>query len=176
VTLWARCASVLVLVFLGLWGLLLEGFRVNTSPSVPRGVYRLERIPAVATGELVLACVPAGRKTAPSWMDQCPEGLHPAYKYVAARAGTCVEIDDEGALWIGEEFVMYLPEDVPFAYTEAHCLEAGDVWLHTGHPKSWDSRFYGPVPERWILARARPVQTLSQDDVHVARIGARGTP
>jgi type IV secretory pathway protease TraF len=33
------------------------------------------------------------------------------------------------------------------------------VWLESENPRSWDSRYYGPIAIRYVRARAYPVLT-----------------
>ena len=67
--------------------------RLNGSPSVPRGVYRLAAVsPPLARGTLVVLPVPAGvRPWQPAWV--------PLLKPVAAVAGDLVCVWDAG-LWV----------------------------------------------------------------------------
>jgi type IV secretory pathway protease TraF len=40
-------------------------------------------------------------------------------------------------------------------------LAPGEVWLHSPYEaRSWDSRYFGPVPARNVLYAAKPVITF----------------
>lgn len=130
---------------------------VNLTPSVKEGIWVLSPLTGpVRVGDYVAACVPdsveARRYLGPG---RCPSGLEPVIKSIGAVEGA-----------------VHLPKDGPEAPMaadslgrplEAACrppcslfLPPGLVWLvGPGSPRSWDSRYYGPVNERSILARAR---------------------
>jgi conjugative transfer signal peptidase TraF len=130
--------------------------RVNLSPSVPRGVYRLAAVaPPLARGTLVVLPVPAGVR---AWQ---PRGV-PLLKPVAAVAGDVVCVGADG-LWV--EGRWYGP-----VYEEAHGMPlpqlrgcffvpAGAVFLASAVPKSLDARYFGPTPVATLTAQATPLFT-----------------
>ncbi len=134
----------------------LPWWRLNVSPSVPLGLYRLHAVPATLTvGQLVLLPVPASvRPWHSAWL--------PLLKPVAAVAGETVCVE-EGSLRIGA--VDYGP-----AYAEAQgrplphldgCLivQPGEVFLAGRVEQSLDSRYFGPVRVAHLTAQAVPLLT-----------------
>ena len=130
--------------------------RLNLSPSVPVGVYRLARLaPPLARGTLVVLPVPVAVRP---WR----QGWAPLLKPVAAVAGdeVCVQ---EGALWVAG--ASYGP-----VYTEAHgqrlphlegcqVVPEGAVLLASAVPKSLDGRYFGLTRIAEVTARAVPLWT-----------------
>ena len=128
--------------------------RLNLSPSVPVGVYRLARLaPPLARGTLVLLPVPDAVR---------PWASLPLLKPVAGIAGdvACVL---GGRLTVNDE-------DYGPVLTAAHgmalpqwwgctVVRAGEVVVASQAPRSNDSRYFGPVPIRDITAVAVPVWT-----------------
>ena len=128
--------------------------RLNLSPSVPVGVYRLARLaPPLARGTLVLLPVPGAVR---------PWASLPLLKPVAGIAGdvACVL---GGRLTVNDE-------DYGPVLTAAHgmalpqwwgctVVRAGEVVVASQAPRSNDSRYFGPVPIRDIKAVAVPVWT-----------------
>lgn len=147
------------------------GLRINTSTSMPRGLYR-----AVAEelhrGALVAACLPEevarlGLGRHYLGPGECPGGAEPVVKMVAALGGDLVEVTEQGVRINGE----VLPQSAPLAadrggrpltrFAGSHRLRPGEVWLHSSYEvRSWDSRYYGPVAEAEILFVVTPVLTF----------------
>jgi conjugative transfer signal peptidase TraF len=130
--------------------------RLNLSPSLPSGLYRLTALRAPLTrGTLVV--LPAPVRVRPwhaAWV--------PLLKPVAAVAGELVCVADEG-LWVA---------GVPYGrvYREAggkalprmegcHRLQDGEVFLASAQPRSLDGRYFGPTLVTALTAQAIPVWT-----------------
>ena len=163
-------AAVLVVVAGALFGV-----RVNTTPSLPRGLYVASALGErpVAQGDLVAACpdTAAVRRLGRYWTNgRCPggarrlEGVRPLAKPVAAVPGDTVRVGRAG-VWVGERL---LPASAPLvrdrtgrsvqAQFGVHVLGPDEYWLHSGRvPTSIDSRYTGPV--RLVLERLRPLWT-----------------
>jgi type IV secretory pathway protease TraF len=131
--------------------------RLNLSPSVPRGVYRLAPVPAALThGHLVVLPVPVSlRPWQRRWV--------PLLKPVAAVAGETV-CHLQHTLYVhGVDFgPIYreahghaLPQIAEgcFVVPEAH------VFLASLTPKSLDARYFGPTPVQALTAQALPLLT-----------------
>ena len=153
----------------------LFGVRVNTTPSLPRGLYAASALGErpVARGDLVAACpdTAAVRRLDRYWTNgRCPggarrpDGVRPLAKPVAAVPGDTVRVDRTG-VWVGERL---LPASAPLVRDRAgrpvqpalgvHVLGPGEYWLHSGRVStSIDSRYTGPV--RRVLERLRPLWT-----------------
>ena len=169
---WAAAVGAAVLVVAA--GALL-GVRVNTTPSLPRGLYVASTLGErpVERGDLVAACPDTAAVQLLGWYwtnGRCPggsrrpDGVRPLAKPVAGLPGDTVRVDSAG-VWIGER---RLPASAPLFRDRAgqlvqptlgvHVLGPDEYWLHSGRvPTSIDSRYAGPV--RVVLERLRPLWT-----------------
>ena len=130
--------------------------RLNLSPSVPRGVYRLAAVsPPLARGTLVVLPVPrAVRHWDSRWQ--------PLLKPIAALAGDLVCAQADG-LWIaGQAYGPVYPEagGAPLPRLQG-CVRvpAGAVFLASPAPRSLDGRYFGMTPVATLTAQAVPVWT-----------------
>lgn len=147
------------------------GFRVNTTPSMPLGLWRIQALQAALhSGDVVLACPPdqavfreaAARGYLPP--GSCPSGLEPLLKPVAAVEGDVVAVTADGLAVNGAP----LPGTASLAADTAgrplrplspgrYTVSEGHVWLVSAHsPRSWDSRYFGAVPAANIQGVVRP--------------------
>ena len=145
-----------------LWGLVVATVlstrwcRLNLSPSVPRGVYRLAAVsPPLARGMLVVLPVPAAVRP---WHSR----WEPLLKPVAAVGGDVVCIWDEG-LWVEGQWygpIYQAAGGAPLPRLRG-CLrlQPGDVFLASQAPRSLDGRYFGPTPVAALTARAIPLMT-----------------
>lgn len=171
-----RVAARVALICAGLLGVVALpyalGFRVlGPSRSMPRGVYRLSAAEPTP-GRIVLTCLPEavaeyGRQQRYLLRREsrlaCPGGAQPAGKLLAAAAGDEVVLAERGLYVNGlrvATWPMYVTEahgagEPPLRYT----LDGGQVWLHAPHPRSWDSRHFGPIALSASAAVLDPVWT-----------------
>jgi len=143
------------------------GLRINTSPSVPVGVYWRTPIAGaeIERGELVFACPEPGRHQAagarlPSgW---CPGGKRPFLKRVAALPGDQVAMTEAGLRVNGQllpesRIEPSLGEQLQARGMRPLVVESpvpsGFIWLLGEQPNSYDSRYFGPVPVQTITGR-----------------------
>ncbi len=150
----------------------LAGLRINTTASMPRGLYRVVG-GSLRRGAIVAACLPA--EVARLGMERhylgpggCPGGAEPVVKRLAAVAGDVVEVTGEGVLVDGAALPCSRPlaEDhgsrplEPFA-PGPHRLASDEVWLYSPYEaRSWDSRYFGPIPAENVLHVVAPVLTF----------------
>ena len=130
--------------------------RLNLSPSVSLGVYRLEQLaPPLARGTLVVLSAPASIR--PWW-----RSLASLLKPVAAVAGEEV-CGVEGALFIhGEAYgPIYTEADgKPLPHLDGcQVVPEGTVFLASTQPKSLDGRYFGMTPIPTLTAQAVPLWT-----------------
>jgi conjugative transfer signal peptidase TraF len=128
--------------------------RLNVSPSVPYGLYRLAALPTpLPRGTLVVLPVPPPLR---------PWQTMPLLKPVAAVAGDTACLSDAG-LWV--EAVGYGPA---YRVAQGHSLPVwrgclvvppGEVFLASPAPRSLDSRYFGTIPVAALTARAVPLFT-----------------
>jgi len=159
--------------------------RLNVSPSVPLGFYRIVDEP-VARGVLVVACVPAAsarlaRERGYLAAGSCPGAAQPVLKRIGAVPGDRVDLGPDGLGVNGTR----LPDSAPAASDSRgrrlhHApwgrtvVAPGEVWLIGVEPsRSWDSRYFGPVPLEHVRA-VRPVVTFGGGAVTHGDRGRRG--
>ncbi len=147
--------------------------RFNVSPSMPRGLYRAveERL---VPGAIVSACVPLAAATLARERQylpggDCPGGVAPVLKTLLAGPGDTIEYTEQGLRRNGQQLRNTAPFDrdslgralarVPFG--TYHLV--GEYWLYSSHhPRSWDSRYWGPVPRTAIRETAAPLWTEAE--------------
>ena len=151
----------------------IAGYRINLTPSMPLGIWKKSTI--VHRGSYVAACLPPETGAAQLAIErgylpagQCPGGFAPLLKQIAAIPGDTVTLTDE-EVWINEASLpdsRTLSNDstvrplVPFPRGTYRVLP-GEYWLiATNLPQSFDSRYFGPVPESSILTSLVPVATF----------------
>jgi conjugative transfer signal peptidase TraF len=144
------------------------GIRWNASPSLPIGIYiessehsaLVEFCPAEPAGSFAAA---RGYREAGS----CPDGATPLMKPVVARVGDTVEFTESGVAVNRRLLPNTAPRNAdthgrplrhfPFG---RYVVEHGTVWVaSTYNPRSFDSRYFGPILESLIRAHLRPLVT-----------------
>jgi conjugative transfer signal peptidase TraF len=149
------------------------GVRINYTPSLPIGLWQLQpRRGALQPGQIVSFCPPRGavleqaRERATIGKGSCAGGAEPLLKQVYAVAGDSVKVDVLGLSVNGRRIAgtRPLPKDaqgrviasVPFGVRR---LNAGEFWAGSRrHPRSFDSRYFGPVQESNVLGIAHRVR------------------
>ena len=142
-----------------------------TDSSAAAGVYRVSEAPA-GRGTLVAACLPAaiartGIGRGYLREGDCPAGAEPVAKVIGAVAGDTVDLEPG---WVAVNGVKFPNSRTaardgagrPLAHvlSGAHLVSAGEVWLFGfNNPRSWDARYFGPVPLAGVRGVLRPVVT-----------------
>lgn len=148
------------------------GYRINQSDSIPPGLYQVSSVgrpiqkgdivwfcppdtPDFRYGRDVLNCIPPGN---------CPGNYLHMLKPVVAVAGDQVEVKTNGVYVNGHLVVNSKPLTRD---NQGHPLKpslgsfnvpSGRVWLVSHfNPRSFDSRYFGPVSTGQIEGLARPV-------------------
>jgi len=146
------------------------GLRINLSPSLPMGLYLTT---PNANASMVEFCPVEPFATFAikrGYRDPgtCRDGAAPLLKPVVAKSGDVVEVSPRGIAVNG----TLLPNTAPLTKdTKGRTLDAwpsgryvvdeGTVWVaSTYHPRSFDSRYFGPIPETIIRNRVKPFLTL----------------
>jgi len=160
---------------------------INVSESLPVGLYWTGSLPqpgsapgetmsggrggnlGVEVGMLVSACLPP--KVASIALERgylpeglCSSGVAPVGKVIAALPGDTVDVTDSGSFVNG----ALLPGSVPLLRDSKgramprlrgrFILPAETAWLYSGHsPRSFDSRYYGPVPLSGVRGQLFPL-------------------
>lgn len=150
----------------------LAGLRLNTTTSMPRGLYRSLDGP-VTTGAWVSVCLPSeiarfGVERSYLGAGSCPNGTEPVLKVVTAVAGDVVEVTTAGVGINGELLVHSRPLECDrggrelAAYSAGpRTLARGEIWLHSPfEERSWDSRYFGPVSAACVTDVVAPLVTF----------------
>lgn len=157
------------------------GIRLNTTASLPLGVYRVLPLGsrAPSPGDIVVFCLPDNtpastqavqRGYLPSgkqWgASACPHGLSPLMKPVAAVGGDrIVDVPRTGLSVNGAPLPNSLRLDMdpagrPLAApATAYVVPTGHIVVVSPLPNSFDSRYFGPVPVSALQGAAVPLFT-----------------
>jgi len=160
-------AGVCVITFQS-FGLL--GLRINTSPSLPIGLYSTTQDPAANLVEFCLVEPFATLAIVRRYRDPgaCADGGAPLLKPIVAKAGDTVELSGAGIAVNG----ILLRNTAPLVKdTEGRPLQAfpfgryvvasGAVWVASSyHPRSFDSRYFGPIATSTIRSYLRALLLL----------------
>jgi len=163
------CAGIAIPVL----GFQLLGLRIGlTDSACPPGIYwMVNRAPS--RGDLVLACLPdaiAQLGGARGYLLRgrgCGDGIEPVGKRLSALPGDSVEIMRDYVAVNGQrlEHSATLSRDsrgssVRHVAWGRYTVQPGEVWLFgTKDARSWDSRYFGPVPASSVRAALEPVLT-----------------
>lgn len=142
--------------------------RINTSPSYPLGVWRIEPLGrAVVPGDRIFICPPPGavfqlaRERGYLAKGLCPGWMAPLIKTVVAVAGQDVEIGSEvfvdGARLALSAVRLRDGQGRPLIRSAGGIVPAGQLFLFSDYEGSYDSRYFGPLPASGVLGLARPI-------------------
>ena len=160
-------------LFLGLIAGWVFGVRFNLTPSLPRGFYITSNSPSAS---LVEFC-PQGAAASISLNRQyrtagaCPDGGAPLLKPAVAFPGDQVEVSADGIRVNGQllpnsagRFRDHLQRPLdPWPYG-TYTVEPGTVWVISSfNSYSFDSRYYGAIPESSIRHHLRPLWTFATE-------------
>ena len=147
------------------------GFRINTSASLPRGLYRLVENSISQRGELAAFCLRRGalhelisRRGYLPHSRQCPGGFAPLLKRAAGLPGDSYSITTAGIAINGVLLAgtAQLPCDsrgrtLPTPARNQGSLPPGYYLLLGEAAASFDSRYLGPISEQQIIGRLRTI-------------------
>lgn len=171
-----RIATWCALGLIGALGVHAARLRFNLSPSIPIGVYSIDRSAShtVRRGSIVLLCLPRslaafGRARGYLPRGTCPDGSAPVGKPVVAVGGDTVRAQD--GIWRVNEgprvAARALARDAvgrPLSHISdgTYLAQHGMIWLlATATPRSWDSRYFGAVPAAGVKGVLRPLWVTS---------------
>lgn len=148
----------------GAWG----GYRLNMTRSYPLGLWRIEALERQSkVGDTIFICPPVApafelalaRGYLPRGL--CPGGTGPLIKTIAAVAdqniATGMRVYIDGRLLENSDVRTADAEGKALPSFAGGVIPAGNIFLHSRFPGSYDSRYFGPVPASGILGLARPV-------------------
>jgi conjugative transfer signal peptidase TraF len=149
------------------------GFRLNETPSVPVGLWRVSAAAVLERGRVVSLCPPAtdafleARRRGYLHRGRCPCALEPMLKVLAGLPGD--EVLQTAEALINGRAVPHskaLDTDaegrpLPALASPRFVLRAGEGMFLGTHPRSFDSRYFGPLPLAAIEGEARPILTAN---------------
>jgi conjugative transfer signal peptidase TraF len=143
-----------------------------TDSAAPAGIYRMDTSRAFVRGALVAACLPAsvartGLARGYLHPGDCPAGAEPVAKLIGTLPGDEVDVARGRVAVDGMTFgdSRTAPRDsagrlLPHVNWGVHRVGPGEVWLFGfNDPRSWDSRYFGPVPLAGVRGVLAPVLT-----------------
>ena len=148
------------------------GARINTSPSIPVGLYWVSRV-AAEKGAYVLVCPPPGpvfdeaRRRGYLGAGFCAGGYGYLMKRLVAGRGDEVAVSDAGVRVNGALLLFSAPRaadgagrPLPRLRTGPSPLGAAEVLLMSDASRTaFDARYFGPLPRAQIEAVLVPVLT-----------------
>jgi conjugative transfer signal peptidase TraF len=147
----------------------LVGLRLNASPSLPIGLYVTSTQPEANLVEFCPAEPFASLAISRGYRDAgaCRDGAAPLMKPVVAEAGDLVELSAYGIAVNGRLLANTAPRTTDSrnrsltSWTYGRYVVAPDtVWVASSHhPRSFDSRYFGPIPTSSIRDHVRPLLT-----------------
>ncbi len=147
------------------------GYRLNLTPSEPLGLWRIETLRrSTEIGDLVFVCPPAtamfeeARRRGYLRRGLCAGGFAPLIKTVAALPGQHVEITDhvviDGRSLAASVVRKTDGQGRTIRPYPGGVVPSGHLYLHSSFASSYDSRYFGPVPDSGLLGLARPILTF----------------
>lgn len=147
------------------------GYRINHTPSVPIGLWRVSPVEGpLKSGEIISFCptdteaFQLARERRYIGKGKCPGNYEMLLKPVAAVEGDTVIVTDDGMSINGKA----IPDSKPLSedskgrslprLRQAFVLKPGEVWLFSTYDaRSYDSRYFGPVPVSQVMGIAAPI-------------------
>ncbi|NKL59582.1 conjugative transfer signal peptidase TraF [Rhizobium leguminosarum] len=147
------------------------GFRLNLTPSEPLGLWRIVALQRpVEAGDLVFICPPPtasfeeARRRGYVRRGLCPGGFAPLIKTVAALPGQHIKIGAnvtvDGTPLASSIVRASDGEGRAITPFRTGIVPLRNLFLHSSFASSYDSRYFGPVPDTGLLGLARPVLTF----------------
>jgi len=168
----AAAAALIALAILSGLGLVLHLRITLTDSSAPAGIYRLLTCASAGRGALVAACLPQpvasdGLMRGYLRPGDCPAGAEPIAKIIGALPGDVVAVEPgwvavNGARFQDSRTAARDSVGKPLAHVSwgVRRVGTGEVWLFGfNDPRSWDSRYFGPIPLTSIRGALQPVVT-----------------
>lgn len=148
------------------------GLRVNTTRSIPLGLYRMSSDPIVK-GAYVLWCPPErsefdlAKERGYIGAGFCPGGYGYMMKKVLATHRDVVSVTDDGVTINETLMPASQPSEVdsmgrplPRFRVLHHVLSSSEVFMMSDtNPRSFDARYFGPIPRDIIQSRIDPLLT-----------------
>jgi len=146
----------------------MAGFRINTASSLPKGIYKItEKSSCCEKGDLILFCLPdaateKAKKRGYVKGGFCKGGLWPLMKTVKGVSGDKIEIKNGNININGAPLGKVLEKDSrgrEMKRLKNFTLSENEFFAISHHPKSWDSRYFGPIHRKSIIGKMKRVWT-----------------
>ena len=164
------------------------GIRINLSPSAPVGVFLATPVQAerqskvqLRRGMVVAVCLPVpleewGRARRYLMRGSCSDGTAPVGKTILAESGDTITVTADGLAVDGRLICNTRPlardregRPIPRMPDGRFAVGAGEMWLvSTYTTRSWDSRYFGPVPTAGVVETLRPLWTAGRGESDTA--------
>lgn len=163
-----------VLIFLASIWMRLNHIYINTTPSLPVGLYKKVSL-AIEKGAYVAFCPPAWEvfklaqergfiNAGQGVNEQCPSGHGLMLKQVMAGQGDTVSIDSSGVTINGYTVPLSEPlssndkaQPIPAFQLQSKQLDSSEILLMANiHPRSFDARYFGLVDQKHVVMRVKP--------------------
>lgn len=145
------------------------GFRINTTESIPRGIYRITDDP-LAQGAYVIFCPPnnrtfhTARERGYISAGFCPHGYSYMMKRVLAAKGDVISVLDDGVRVNGTLLTLSVPLQTdgaarPMPTYRITQLHLTDEYLLMSDitALSFDARYFGPINRSQIIGVISPI-------------------
>ena len=137
-------------------------FIINKSPSVPLGIYWIDRMTIPKKGDIVIIDIPESIRQLAyerKYVSKSAKLLKP----LAANGNDeiCLTKDQEFKI-NGESFGYFLDKDadgkkMPKMFSGCEKIRTNEIGVASKKHNSFDSRYFGPVPKESIVGKAKPV-------------------
>ena len=157
-----------LIVFIFVW----QQWVINFTPSMPIGLWRVENSVNIVRDGVVLVCFPKEFSKTPVISENdnlvsgsCKNGYAPLLKEVRGMPGDTITISKQNVRINDKSIHASITRTrnaqgkaithMPFGM---HVLGKDEYWvLSNQHPNSFDSRYFGPIKNSWIVGIAKPV-------------------
>ncbi len=150
--------------------LLQAGFRYQTTASAPRGIYQFKPSPLTHGAWVAICPDDAATKTAVERgylrIGPCAGAVQPLLKRVVALPGDVVTVSTDGIAVNDTPLPHSAPLDADRHGATLDAVPPGrhevaerTLWAINPDPRSWDSRYFGPVAFDRVLSVADAVVT-----------------
>lgn len=161
-----------ILFILILFALYISGVRINTTKSIPIGIY-LTTNKQLSIGDFVMFCPPdtdiflAAKKRGYITSGFCSGDYGYMMKQVVGQTGDMVTITEKGVL-LNDQLLPHsqliesdLDGNALPKYKEEYVISDGDVLLMSNiSDTSFDGRYFGPISKNQILTVVNPLITF----------------
>lgn len=145
--------------------------RINTTPSMPEGIWQISPVEQLHHGDIVLICPIKNKLFETAYQrgyiarGDCSSGYEPLLKHVIALPGDNVQVSENGISVNGQLIPNSRPikrdvygKPLPQIAYGIYPVFNRNVWvLANTNPASFDGRYWGALPMTYIIGTAKPV-------------------